>query len=578
VISSDTVTLGGTPVFSFASANVGAGIAITTTGYTLSGDQALNYSLTQPSGLTGTITAKALSIGAPTIASKIYDGTTVAGAVTVGELSGLISPETLTVTGTAAAYGSAAVGTYSGVAVTYTLANGGSGNTAGLASNYSLAAGSASGTITGRALTVTSAVVTSKAYDGTTVATITGTLSGALNSDTVSLVGTGTFASQNVGANQVVTSTSTLSGTAAANYSLTQPSGLTGTITAKALSIGAPTIASKVYDGTTAAGTVTVGALSGLVSPETLAVTGTAAAYNSAAVGTYSGVAVTYTLANGSGNTAGLASNYSLAPGSATGTITPRELVITVDPVSLMSDFDGQSHGVLWTTTPAGISVEVLYNGSTTIPKAAGSYSVTLSSADARFSARLEVTLVIRKTVQGITLNSAVVAAGLQTVSDASGRYLLQATLGQPIAGPASAVSGMQLNSGFWFTEQFSAALDGRNLVGAKLESKIRTSVILRGASIDAPEATVMGPEISRPVLGVPPSTRLTVLPVAGSGEVWIRVSGVPSGRWLIQYQDRLHSNEWLDEGLVELDGDGLGAVRAATGVGEMRFYRLVQQ
>jgi hypothetical protein len=572
------VILSGTPVFTFASANVGTGIAITTAGYTVSGSAAANYTLTQPSGLSGTITAKALSIGAPTIASKVYDGTTAAGAVTVGELSGLISPETLTVTGTAAAYGSAAVGTYSRV-VTYTLANGGSGNTAGLASNYSLAAGSASGTITGRALTVTSPVVTSRAYDGTTVATITGTLSGVLNSDTVTLVGTGTFASKNVGANQVVTSTSTLSGAAAGNYALTQPSGLTGTITAKALSTEAPTIASKVYDGTTAAGGVTVGALSGLVSPETLTVSGTADAYSSAAVGTYSGVAVTYTLANGgSGNTAGLASNYSLAAGSASGTITPRGLIITVDPVSLIHDFDGIAHAVVWTTTPAGISVEVLYNGSRTPPQTAGSYPVTLSSSDPNYSARLEVTLVIRKSVQGITLNSAVVAAGLQTVSDSSGRYLLQATLGQPIAGPASAVSGMQLNSGFWFTEQFSAALDGRNLVGAKLESKIRSSVILRGASIDAPEATVMGPEISRPALGVPPSTRLTVLPVAGSGEVWIRISGVPSGRWLIQYQNRLHSDQWLDEGLVELDGDGLGAVRAATGVGEMRFYRLVQQ
>ena len=471
------------------------------------------------------------------------------------------------------------MGTYSGVAVTYTLANGGSGNTAGLAANYSLAAGSASGTITGRALTVTSPVVTSKAYDGTTSATITGTLSGALLNDEVTLVGSGTFASKNAGANQVVTSTSTLSGAAAGNYTLTQPTGLTGTITAKALSIGAPTIASKIYDGTTAAGAVTVGELSGLISPETLTVAGTAAAYGSAAVGTYSGVAVTYTLANGgSGNTAGLAANYSLAAGSASGTITPRDLIITVDPVSLIHDFDGIAHAVVWTTTPAGISVEVLYNGSRTPPQTAGSYPVTLSSADPNYSARLNVTLVIRLALRGLALNGGVVAAGLQPVSDSSGRYLLQATLGQPIAGPTSAVSGMQISSGFWFTEQFSAALDGRNLVGAKLESKIRASVILRGASIDAPEATVMGPEISRPVLGVPPSTRLTVLPVAGSGEVWIRVSGVPSGRWLIQYQDRLHSNEWLDEGLVELDGDGLGAVRAATGVGEMRFYRLVQQ
>jgi hypothetical protein len=437
--------------------------------------------------------------------------------------------------------------------------------------------------ITAKALTVSGLSGVNKSYDRTTAATVSGSaaLSGVISSDTVTLGGTPvfTFASANVGAGITITTTGyTLSGDQALNYTLTQPSGLTATITAKALSIGAPTIASKVYDGTTAAGAVTVGALSGLVSPETLSVSGTVAAYSSAAVGTYQNVAVTYTLANGSGNTAGLASNYSLVAGSATGTITPRELIITVDPVSLMSDFDGQSHGVVWTTTPAGISVEVLYNGSTTLPKAAGSYSVTLSSADPNYSARLEVTLVIRKSVQGITLNSAVVAAGLQTVSDASGRYLLQATLGQPIAGPASAVSGMQLNSGFWFTEQFSAALDGRNLVGAKLESKIRSSVILRSASIDAPEATVMGPEISRPALGVPPSTRLTVLPVAGSGEVWIRISGVPSGRWLIQYQNRLHSDQWLDEGLVELDGDGLGAVRAATGVGEMRFYRLVQQ
>jgi hypothetical protein len=316
-----------------------------------------------------------------------------------------------------------------------------------------------------------------------------------------------------------------------------------------------------------------------LVSPETLTVSGTADAYSSAAVGTYQNVAVTYTLANsGSGSTAGLASNYSLAAGSATGTITPRGLIITVDPVSLIHDFDGIAHAVVWTTTPAGISVEVLYNGSRTPPQTAGSYPVTLSSSDPNYSARLEVTLVIRLALRGLALNGGVVAAGLQPVSDSSGRYLLQATLGQPIAGSVSAVSGMQLNSGFWFTEQFSAALDGRNLVGAKLESKIRSSVILRGASIDALEATVMGPEISRPALGVPPSTRLTVLPVAGSGEVWIRVTGVPAGRWLIQYQNRLHSDQWLDEGLVELDGDGLGAVRAATGVGEMRFYRLVQQ
>jgi hypothetical protein len=64
---------------------------------------------------------------------------------------------------------------------------------------------------------------------------------------------------------------------------------------------------------------------------------------------------------------------------------------------------------------------------------------------------------------------------------------------------------------------------------------------------------------------------------MTASGEVWIRISGVPADRWLIQYQDRLHSDQWFDESPVELDADGAGAVRASTGVGEMRFYRLVQ-
>ena len=178
----------------------------------------------------------------------------------------------------------------------------------------------------------------------------------------------------------------------------------------------------------------------------------------------------------------------------------------------------------------------------------------------------------------GLALSRGVVAAGLQTVSDSSGRYLLQATLGQPIASSTSAESGIQLSSGFWFTEQFSTALNGPNLMGSKLESKIRSTAMLRGPSDDAPEAVAMSSESSQLPLGVQPLTRLTVLPVASSGEVWIRISGVPSGRWLIQYQDRLYSDQWLDEGLVELDGDGLGAVRAAAGVGEMRFYRLLQQ
>ncbi|MEB2787111.1 MBG domain-containing protein, partial [Algoriphagus persicinus] len=57
VETGDEVTLGGTPVFTFANANVGTGIAITASGYELSGADAGNYSLTAPTGLSADITA-----------------------------------------------------------------------------------------------------------------------------------------------------------------------------------------------------------------------------------------------------------------------------------------------------------------------------------------------------------------------------------------------------------------------------------------------------------------------------------------------------------------------------------------
>jgi len=81
-------------------------------------------------------------------------------------------------------------------------------------------------------LTVSNAVAQNKVYDGTDATTLTGTLSGILNSDAVTLIGTGTFASVNVGDGIAVTSTSTLGGAKAGGYTLTQPTGLTANITA----------------------------------------------------------------------------------------------------------------------------------------------------------------------------------------------------------------------------------------------------------------------------------------------------------------------------------------------------------
>ncbi len=56
------VNLVSAPVANFASANVGLGIAVTVSGYSLSGSASFNYSLTQPTGLTANINALTVPI------------------------------------------------------------------------------------------------------------------------------------------------------------------------------------------------------------------------------------------------------------------------------------------------------------------------------------------------------------------------------------------------------------------------------------------------------------------------------------------------------------------------------------
>ena len=57
IIGADDVILGGSPVFTFASANVGTGITMFTSGYAISGTDSGNYTLTQPT-LSGDITGR----------------------------------------------------------------------------------------------------------------------------------------------------------------------------------------------------------------------------------------------------------------------------------------------------------------------------------------------------------------------------------------------------------------------------------------------------------------------------------------------------------------------------------------
>ena len=105
IVSGDesNVTLGGSPVYTFASANAGNGISISTSGYSISGSASGNYSLTQPT-LSANITKVALTITAAN--QTVSYGTPVATVTGAGSYtpSGFVNGESSSVIGGAASY------------------------------------------------------------------------------------------------------------------------------------------------------------------------------------------------------------------------------------------------------------------------------------------------------------------------------------------------------------------------------------------------------------------------------------------------------------------------------------------
>jgi hypothetical protein len=226
LFGADTVD-GGT--FAFTDKNVGVGKTVTASGVTISdGNNGANYSIAYANNTTSTI-ERAVLTATVTADDKIYDGNT--GATASVSLVGLIDAETLGVS-SVAAFNSKDVATANLVIVdSISLLDGANG---GLASNYSIASGqTAVAHITRRALTVENQIVEDKVYDGTTTATLRGgSLVGVVGGEAVTLTEAGNFVTANAGSGIAITALDSIGGVAADNYTLVQPVGLTGNITA----------------------------------------------------------------------------------------------------------------------------------------------------------------------------------------------------------------------------------------------------------------------------------------------------------------------------------------------------------
>ena len=312
--SGDVLTLGGTGLATFSDKNAGSNKPVTISGYTLSGNDAGNYTLVQPAGLTASI-AKAIisSISGIVVDDKVYDGTTSATFDSSGAtFNGLIGSDSLTATASDAAFTDKNVGTHKTVDITG-LSLGGDD-----AGNYTLdsTVATSSAAITPKALTLSGLAGVEKTYDGTTDASFTGgTLNGLVGTETVLFDDlTAAFADANAGIGKTVTVTGgTLSngtnGGLASNYTLDTPDDLTATITPKALTVTGMTASNKVYDSTLAA-TLSGGTLNGLIGNETLGLSGGTGEFDDKNAGTDKAVTVSgVTLVDGTG----LASNYTVS-------------------------------------------------------------------------------------------------------------------------------------------------------------------------------------------------------------------------------------------------------------------------
>lgn len=182
--------------------------ASTTYGDTLQFDVGVS-----PGGATGLVELRDGGISGPVIGI----GTLTAGSVTITPAANVVT-----------------AGTHSNVVALYL---GDSAYQSGASSSLSPAQ-----VVSAKNLTISGAVANSKYADGTTAATLSGgSLSGVVTGDesSVTLNQTGSFATASAGTGIAVTGTCTLSGSKSANYTVTQPTGLTADIHSTAIWTGA---------------------------------------------------------------------------------------------------------------------------------------------------------------------------------------------------------------------------------------------------------------------------------------------------------------------------------------------------
>jgi filamentous hemagglutinin family protein len=414
-VSGDDLALTG----SFSDKNAGSGKTVTAS---LSGTDAGNYTISYTDA--ADITAKALTVNGFSAADKVYDGMTA--ATVNGTITNAVSGDDLALTGS---FSDKNAG--SGKTVTASL----SGTDAG---NYTVSY-TATADITAKALTVSGFGAADKVYDGTTMATVNGTITDAVSGDDLAL--TGSFSDKNAGNGKTVTAS--LSGTDAGNYAITYTD--TADITAKALTVSGFSAADKVYDGTTAA-TVS-GTIANAVSGDDLALTGSFSDKNAG-----SGKTVTASL---TGTDAG---NYTISY-TDTADITTRALTVTgftaADKV-----YDGMTAATVNGTITNAVSGDDLALTGSFSDKNAGSgktVTASLSGTDAG-NYTISYTDTADITAKALTVSG---FSAADKVYDGTTATTVNGTITNAVSGDDLALTGSFVNKNMGNGKTVTAAITG---------------------------------------------------------------------------------------------------------------------
>ena len=350
IISGDSVSLSNQSA-NFEDKNAGSNKQVNITNIALSGDDALNYTLTSPTTATTSANINKKEITATyTADDKTYDGTTLANVN--GSLVDAISGDSISLN-QSASFEDKNAGTNKQVNITNIALSGDD------ALNYILTSpitATTNATINKKEITATYSAE-DKIYDGTTTATVSGSLGGGIISgDKVSLLNqSANFEDKNAGDDKQVNITNiALSGDDALNYVVSDTT-TSATINKKGIT-ATYSAEDKTYDGTTLAN-VSGSLAGGIISGDSVSLSNQSANFEDKNAGSNKQVNITNIALSGDD-----ALNYTLtSPTTATTSATINKKEITATYRASNKYYDGTTDVILDSSSSGLIASDDVY-------------------------------------------------------------------------------------------------------------------------------------------------------------------------------------------------------------------------